>query len=391
VSTLDLTALRGCLDCGKCTGACPVARWGGGLSPRRIVRGALSGTANEAIEAAQACLACRLCEQRCPAHVPYADALRALRAAAPPARSEHTSHCGIFAGLARIQTAAGLRPRRLGWLEAEDDLEVDPASDTLLWLGCLPLFADYFDQWSDEILATARGAIRALNALGIRPALSEEERCCGHDALWSGDEKTFRQLAERNLEWLERSTARRIVFLCPACALAFRREIPDLVGPVAQETTTLVELLAAQTDRLAGEAEPVTVTYHDPCRQGRHGGVYDAPRTVLGSLGGVELREMRRHGPGSPCCGGGNWLHCDGITKRLQDERLDEARRTGAEALVTDCPRCLIHLRCAQSGRGGDSQEGLRLLHTASLASVQLAGGRSEAAAVETGPREDGG
>jgi Fe-S oxidoreductase len=31
-------------------------------------------------------------------------------------------------------------------------------------------------------------------------------------------------------------------------------------------------------------------------------------------------------------------------------ERLQEAAQTGARTLITACPKCLIHLTCAQSG-----------------------------------------
>ena len=79
---------------------------------------------------------------------------------------------------------------------------------------------------------------------------------------------------------------------------------------------------------------------------------------------------MARNRAGSQCCGGGNWAHCDGATRRFQDERLAEARATGAAELVTSCPRCLIHLRCAQeaaaAGNGG-AVEPFRLVHLAGL------------------------
>jgi Fe-S oxidoreductase len=89
------------------------------------------------------------------------------------------------------------------------------------------------------------------------------------------------------------------------------------------------------------------VTYQDPCRLGRQLGVYDAPRRVLGAVPGVELAEMRRSGPAAICCAGGTWTHCSRYAKQIQVERLREARATGTEVLLTACPKCRIHLRCA--------------------------------------------
>jgi Fe-S oxidoreductase len=89
------------------------------------------------------------------------------------------------------------------------------------------------------------------------------------------------------------------------------------------------------------------VTYQDPCRLGRHLGVYEAPRTALGAVPGVELVEMRRSGPRALCCAGSAWSSCDRHSKAIQVERLREARATGAEVMVTACPKCQIHLRCA--------------------------------------------
>jgi Fe-S oxidoreductase len=34
----------------------------------------------------------------------------------------------------------------------------------------------------------------------------------------------------------------------------------------------------------------------------------------------------------------------------MQIERLQEAVQTGAQTLITACPKCQIHLTCAQSG-----------------------------------------
>ena len=68
---------------------------------------------------------------------------------------------------------------------------------------------------------------------------------------------------------------------------------------------------------------------------------------MLAALPGVELAEMRRSGPAAMCCAGGTWSNCDRFAKQIQVERLREARATGAEMLVTACPKCQVHFRCA--------------------------------------------
>jgi Fe-S oxidoreductase len=89
------------------------------------------------------------------------------------------------------------------------------------------------------------------------------------------------------------------------------------------------------------------LTFQDPCRLGRHLGIYDPPRELLAALPGVKAVEMRRTKASAACCGGGTWTHCDRYSKRIQVERLLEARTTGAAVMVTACPKCRIHLRCA--------------------------------------------
>ena len=113
----------------------------------------------------------------------------------------------------------------------------------------------------------------------------------------------------------------------------------------------LSELLAERLGELkfAEDGETRKVTYQDPCRLGRHLGIYDAPRAVLEAVPGAEFTEMRRSGSGALCCAGGTWSNCDRYAKKLQVERLREARATGAELLITACPKCQVHFRCAMN------------------------------------------
>ena len=81
---------------------------------------------------------------------------------------------------------------------------------------------------------------------------------------------------------------------------------------------------------------------------GRHLGVYDPPRHVLNAVPGVKVVEMERSKQDALCCGTSGFIHCDDASKRLQEERLQNAQATGSATLVTACPKCLIHFNCAQ-------------------------------------------
>ncbi len=40
-------------------------------------------------------------------------------------------------------------------------------------------------------------------------------------------------------------------------------------------------------------------------------------------------------------------MNCTSFSKMIQATRLREAKSTGASVLVTACPKCEIHLKCA--------------------------------------------
>jgi Fe-S oxidoreductase len=96
---------------------------------------------------------------------------------------------------------------------------------------------------------------------------------------------------------------------------------------------------------------PLKVTYHDPCHIGRHlkDGLYDQPRNVLKSLPGIELVEMERIRENSWCCGAGGGVKQANPELALWSahQRIQEARITGAAALVTSCGWCLQNFKDA--------------------------------------------
>ena len=42
-------------------------------------------------------------------------------------------------------------------------------------------------------------------------------------------------------------------------------------------------------------------------------------------------------------------MNCNDRSKALRKARLDEAKDTGADVLITTCPKCLAHLTCMKT------------------------------------------
>jgi Fe-S oxidoreductase len=121
--------------------------------------------------------------------------------------------------------------------------------------------------------------------------------------------------------------------------------------------------LVEYVDRLSGEGKikftgevPMKVTYHDPCHLGRYAGIYDAPRNLLSHIPGIELVEMERNREHSWCCGAGGGVKqaYPEFSLWTAEERIKEAKATGATALVTACPWCEKNFKEAIKEYGED-------------------------------------
>jgi len=340
-----------CYDCGKCTATCPIARAGASYSPRRHVLAANTESKQEVVEDAAslfACLTCSLCDSRCPAEVAYTPLVQRLREVAYREGVEpDCPHGGALQSMMRMMAKGGAQQDRLGWLT--EDLETVPEQGEVFYFtGCTMYFDALLPELQAATLEGTRSAVRLLNRLGITPVVSPDERCCGHDLLWNGDRGGFEALARRNVELVRRSGAGTLVASCAECVRTWRMDFEPFFEGKPPRILHISELLSQRLAELPLKGNGVhRVTYQDPCRLGRHLGVYEAPRRVLDGLPGLTRLEMPRSGRRAQCCAGGTWSHCDRFAKQIQVERLKEARATGAEVLVTACPKCQIHFRCA--------------------------------------------
>jgi Fe-S oxidoreductase len=361
---------------------CPLARWGG-FSARKIASHDLDIELSAPGVGVHHCLTCGACELRCPQGVRYTEYVRGLREMLPVESRLPVPHGEVLYSAARSMAGPNAPAKTFEWLD--DDLRVAEKGDVALFVGCAPLFdATFRADLGIDPLETARAAVRLMNAAGIEPVLLAEERCCGHDLTWAGDRDTFEVLARANVQAFADRGVRRIVTACAECARTWRMDYPWAAPGHHFEVQHVAEFVAEALDEgslAPGDGRETTVTYQDPCRLGRHMGVYDAPRKVIEALPNTDLVEMDRAGKDALCCGTSGFLNCDAASRKLQAERLGNARDTGAEALVTACPKCAIHLTCAQATARGKGEElpPVRLMDFTVLAASRLRAGGARA------------
>jgi Fe-S oxidoreductase len=112
------------------------------------------------------------------------------------------------------------------------------------------------------------------------------------------------------------------------------------------------------------------IAFHDPCYLGRHNNIIDAPRQVL-AHSQAKLVELPRSGVKSFCCGAGGaqmWKEEEHGSRRVNQERFQEAQASGADVLAVGCPFCMVMLNDAKK----DAASEMEVLDVAEIVLRQL-------------------
>lgn len=353
-----------CMECGVCTGSCPVARSYEDFSPRLIIKNLLVDRKEKVTQSRTLwrCITCARCSVRCPALIDIPRVVNEYREKSfKIGVVPEPSHHAVLHIIPKLQLRSPSQ-NRTGWASK---WRTRDHGEYFYFVGCAPYFNPVFEYLGIRPLNVPESVLTLLNAVEIEPVVSNDEVCCGHDALWTGDEETFVQLARRNVEVIKRSGARTVIFSCPEGYTTFKQDYPEVVGELPFEVVYVSEFLAGKLDLLKGCLTGVNdaelVTYHDPCRLGRFGGIYDSPRMLLDAVSGAERFEMERARENALCCGTSAWIECSSCSKAIQFDRLEEAHNTlssgngGKRILITSCPKCFIHLNCAKTALPEDN------------------------------------
>jgi heterodisulfide reductase subunit D len=242
VELRDSTKAGRCLACAKCTTMCPLERMGD-YKARLIFEHIKEDGRHHYEDELGRCLTCGACELRCPQSIKFTDFVRGLRELVPRDRHFPCPHGAVLQSTSRMMAGNGGSTRSMDWLDPA--LQVAESGEVAVFVGCLPLFdMVHHENLDSPVQEIANSAIYILNKCGVKPVVTAQERCCGHDLLWSGERETFTRLAEANLAHFAELGVKQIITPCAECTRTWRLDYPGIAPQYRPEVLHMSEYLA---------------------------------------------------------------------------------------------------------------------------------------------------
>jgi L-lactate dehydrogenase complex protein LldE len=214
-------------------------------------------------------------------------------------------------------------------------------------------------------------AVRLLEGAGCTVTVPEAQTCCGQPALNSGDNESARKLARQVIETF--AGFDYVVGPSGSCMATIRNDYPNLFADdpewrvraedLSRRSFELMSFLVdVRRMRAVATRYEGKVTYHDSCSGRRGLGIKEQPRTLLASVGGLEIAEMP---DAEVCCGfGGTFcVKYPDISTKMADDKVANIEASGGDTLLGGDLGCLMHI----AGRLKRLGKPVRVFHAAEV------------------------
>jgi glycolate oxidase iron-sulfur subunit len=201
---------------------------------------------------------------------------------------------------------------------------------------------------------------RVLAAEGCEVVIPEEQGCCGALMVHSGLESDAIALAKRMIATFEKANVDTVVINSAGCGSTMKEyghllhddpEWASRAAAFSAKCRDITEILCELEPQAKRHPLKLRIAYHDACHLQHAQGVREQPRRLLGGIPGLEVAEIPE---GSLCCGSAgvyNLLQPD-TANELGDRKVTNLLTTGAEAVLSANPGCLLQLMNGLRRRG---------------------------------------
>ena len=412
---LSVEGVNQCVHCGLCLASCPTfSELGTEMdSPRgriflikSLAEGRI-GLTDSTVEHLSLCLDCRACETVCPAGVPYGRLIEAAkveiehqRPGGLGRRAFRWANFGLLLGHPRLLAvaAAGLRLYQASGLQSlvrrTGLVRILPGT-LPAWEALLPRLPAAAERAPLPAVTVAKGERRGRVAMltgcvqavvfgshnratarvlalnGWDVVAPPEQGCCGALNAHGGDHARALDMARHTIDVFERAGVDAVVVNTSGCGahmkaygtlLADDPNYAERARRFAGSVRDVSEFLAADPLRGPLQSVPMTVTYHDPCHVVHGQKIRTAPRRLLAQIPGLRVVDL----PESDwCCGSAGIYNLTQpeMATRLLARKVGHVTATGAEAVVTANPGCILQI---QQGLG-QAGSAVRVLHIVEL------------------------
>jgi glycolate oxidase iron-sulfur subunit len=194
--------------------------------------------------------------------------------------------------------------------------------------------------------------IRVLAALGCEVVIPPEQGCCGALMAHAGREPDALDAARRTIEAFEQAEVDTIAVNSAGCGSNIKEyghllrddpEFADRAKSVAAKCRDISELIAELGFEKPASAVPLTIAYHDSCHLQHAQGIRTQPRQLLNAIPGLTLIELPE---AATCCGSAGIFNLTEpeTARQLADRKAQHIINSGAQALVSANPGCLLHI-----------------------------------------------
>jgi len=353
--TIHRERFLSCIQCGKCTGGCPISLVSKAFNIRHILYDVLNTEGEDVARSKEFlwnCSACGTCMARCPKSVDPLEMILTLRSVLVEDGEVPIKVRDVLKSIDIRKNPWGIgKDMRTEWAEGLDVKHIKDA-DVLYFVCCTAAYDKRMQKVPKALVKVLQKADINFGTLGI------DEVCCGNEIKRLGDIWNAELLMEKNMENFRKYPIQQIVVTSPHCYNAFKNDYVDLDIDVFHYTQVVDQFIREEKIRFSKEFKK-KVTFHDPCFLGRHNNIFDEPRTILKSIPGLDYVEFDRCRERSLCCEGGGgrmWIEAFDAEERTANIRVREALDLGVDVIATACPFCFLTLEDAVKTGGYENQ-----------------------------------